>query len=327
MESPVIIIGAPRSGTSLLSQIIGSHPAIAVPYESHFYETFMPWFRYYGDLQQRGNRERLVRDVLQTAMLRHWVPRVDQQAALTRIEANARFDPDGIFAGIMEAWSAAQGKRRWGEKTPVHVFFASHIAAKFPDAKFVHIVRDGRDVAVSWMRARFGPKDIYHAATGWLSFLAAARNLEATLDPARFFELRYEDLLRDRQSQTRQICAFLGEDYAAGMLDFHRFEGRYPTDARNRKNLARPLIGNNTGKWRRRLSPREIRIFEGVAGEALERNGYERVARNATVSALERLRAKATHPVKRTFAMARNTQGQMDGLIRTLIYLRLRAGL
>jgi len=326
MESPIIIIGAPRSGTSLLSRIVGSHPAIAVPYESHFYATFMPWFAYYGDLHKRRNRERLVRDVLQTAMFRDWEPRVDRQAALTRIEANGRFDPDGIFAGIMEAWSEAQGKRRWGEKTPVHVFVADRIAMKFPDAQFIHIVRDGRDAALSWMRARFGPKDIYHAATRWLAFLAAARKLEATLDPTRFFELRYEALLRDPEAQAQRICAFLGEDYAPEMLAFHRFEGRYPTDARNQENLARPLIGDNTGKWRRQLTSREIRIFEGVAGVALERNGYERVARHASVSAFERFQAKSTHPVKRIIAMAHNTKGQMDGLIRVMIYLRLRAG-
>lgn len=326
MKSPIFFIGAPRSGTSLISQIIGSHPAIAVPYESHFYNTFAPWVRHYGDLKRRRNRQRLVRDVLRTAMVRAWVPRVDESAALGRIDRSGRFDLNGVFAGIMEAWCAAQGKRRWGEKTPAHVFFADRILQGFPDARFVYIVRDGRDAALSWLRAGFGPQHIYPAARGWLRFLQAARKLEEGLGGARFCKLRYEDLLRDPEQLTRRVCEFLSEEYSANMLDFYRSEGRYPTDVRNKTNLARPVMADNAGKWRHQLSARQIRIFEAVAGKELEAHGYERAEPNARLSALERLWFRVSHPPRRVLAIARHTQGQLDGLIRLMIYLRLRAG-
>ncbi|MGH8495706.1 MAG: sulfotransferase family protein [Gammaproteobacteria bacterium] len=321
-------MGPPRSGTSLISRIVGSHPAIAVPYESHFYNTFAPWIRHYGDLGERRNRERLLRDALQTAMIRDWRPRVDRHAAMARIESNGRFDLHGVFAGIMETWCAAQGKRRWGEKTPAHVFFADRILEGFSHARFICIVRDGRDAALSWMRAQFGPMHVYPAATRWVAFLAAARKLRDRLGATRFLQVRYEDLVDSPEAITRQVCRFVGEDYVGEMLAFHRSEGRYPTDAQNEENLARPVLENNTGKWQRALSSRELRIFEAVAGRELQANGYPRAMPHAAMTRAERLRcAYLEHPPRKLLGMARNFRGQLDGLIRVLLYLRLRAGL
>lgn len=325
-EPPVIIVGSPRSGTSLISRIIGSHPAIAVPRESHFYNTFVPWLEYYGDLRESRNRERLLRDVLDTAPLRRWIPRVDRRAAGARIEANGRFDLNGIIAGIMETWCDALGKPRWGEKTPHHLFFADSILEGFPAARFVHIVRDGRAVAASWKRARFGPKHVYPAALRWVDNLEAARRLEERLGPKQFFEFRYEDLLRDPGATVRQICDFLDVEYVSDMLDPRPSHERFSTDVRNRENLAKGVIAENAIRWH--LSPRETRIFEAVAGEALQARGYERACPNASLSNLERLTCKyLEHPPRKVVAMATNRHGLTDGLIRTRIYLRLRIGL
>lgn len=327
MESPIFFVGTPRSGTSLISQIIGNHPGIAVPYESYFYKTFVPWLRHYGDLGARRNRERLVRDILQTDVLRNWLPRVDRQAALERIEANGRFDFGGIVAGIMEAWCRGQGKRRWGEKTPAHLFLADRILEDFPQAQFIHIVRDGRDVAVSWKKAVFGPKHVYSAALRWLEVLEAAHELEEKLGPAQYFELRYEDLLRDAEMTVRRICDFLGEEYSAGMLKFYRSQEGYPTDARNDANLAKPIMAGNAEKWRRALSPRELRIFEAVAWKELEAHGYDRVCGNPRLSAAQRRFYKyIEHPLRKIVPLVKNRKSQMHLAVLSLIYVRLRAG-
>lgn len=327
MEPPVIIVGAPRSGTSLLSRIIGRNPAIAVPRESHFYDTFLPWIAHYGDLRRPRNRERLLRDILETPRLRRWIPRVDGRAALARIEANGRFDLNGIVAGIMEAWTEAQGKSRWGEKTPHHLFFADHILKGFPAASFVHIVRDGRDVAVSWKKARFGPKHVYPAARRWSEHLAMARRLEARLGP-KFFELRYEDLLRDPETIVRQLCEFLRVEYLPQMLSPDPSYADYSADARNRANLPKAVLAGNTGRWRQMLSRRELRIFEAVAGEDLEAYGYERACPGARLSRLEALACiYLEHPPRKAAAMATNYPSQIEQLARLKMYLRLRIGL
>lgn len=326
MESPIFFVGTPRSGTSLISRMFGSHPDIAVPFESFLYKGFLPWLRYYGDLNQRRNRERLLRDML-SVRLRAWIPRVDEQAAWQQIESNGRFDFSGVIAGIMESWCSAQGKRRWGEKTPQHIFFADEILAGFPHAQFIHIVRDGRDVAVSWRNVKFGPEHAYPSAVRWSEVLEAGRLLKERLEPEQYLEVRYEDLIQDTESTIRLVCDYLGERYSPDMLRFYRTNKRYPTDSINNANLAKPIMAGNTGKWQRGLSLREIRIFEAVAGDKLDQYGYQRAFKNPQLSNMERAFCKyIEHPLRKIVPMIKNRDSQREALVRSLIYLRLRAG-
>lgn len=326
-ESPIFFVGTPRSGTSLISRMFGSHPEIAVPFESFLYADFVPWLRHYGDLHERKKRNRLLRDMLQTVRLRAWIPRVDEHAARERIESNGRFDFPGVIAGIMESWCSAQGKRRWGEKTPQHILFAERILEGFPHAQFIHIVRDGRDVAVSWRHVKFGPEHVYASALRWSEVLEAGRKLKEMLGPSQYLELQYEDLLQDTESTIRRVCDYLGERYSPDMLRFYRTNKRYPTDARNNANLAKPVMTNNTGKWRRSLSPREIRIFEAVAGDKLESYGYERACKNPHLSRMERAFCKyIEHPSRKIVPIIKNRESQLEALVRSMMYLRLRAG-
>jgi hypothetical protein len=328
MDSPIFFVGTPRSGTSLISRIIGSHARIAVPFESHFYKDFAGWRGLYRDLGKRKNRDRLLRDLLQSAHLRAWDPRVDEQAASDLIEASGRFDFSGVVAGIMKAWSRAQGKERWGEKTPAHIFFAEEILDGFPDAQFVHIVRDGRDVAVSWKQVPFGPKHVFPSAMRWVDVLEAGRKLKEKLGARQYLELRYEDLLSNPEQVVQGVCKFLNETYSSEMLTFYRSQDKYPTDARNEANLTKPVITDNIEKWRRSLSPREVRIFEAVAGHKLDEYSYMRTCREPHIPELEKAFCKyVEHPVRKMASMATNWQGQAAALTRGAIYLRLRAGL
>ena len=326
MESPIFFVGTPRSGTSLISRMFGTHPDIAVPFESFLYMGFLPWIRYYGDLTERRNRRRLLRDML-SVRLRAWIPPVDEQAACQQIGSNGLFDFSGMVAGIIESWCKAQGKRRWGEKTPQHIFFADEILAGFPHAQFIHIVRDGRDVSVSWRNVKFGPEHAYASAVRWKEVLAAGRRLKERLDATQYLEVRYEDLIQDTESTLRLVCDYLGETYSPDILRFYRTNKRYPTDEINNANLAKPIIAGNTGKWRRGLPLREIRIFEAVAGEQLEQYGYERACKNPHLSNMERAYCKyIEHPLRKIVPMIKNRQSQREALRKSMIYLRLRAG-
>lgn len=324
-ESPIFIFGCPRSGTSLLSRIIGCHPKIAIPFESHLYNTFYPWLKYYGNLELLKNRERLVNDILMTEVMRDWTPPPIRQDSLRAIN---RFDFHGIVDGLMQAWTTAQGKQRWGEKTPAHLFYWREILKAFPNLQVLHIVRDGRDVALSWQKARFGPKHIYPIAKKWQQYLEVAEDLKRALNNDAFLEIKYEELLLNPESTVRQICTFLNEPFTDDMLAFYKVEATYPTDKNNQSNLSKPPLVSNTGKWQRDMSARDLRIFEAVAGPTLEHYGYIRQLHQPQISTLEKLKFRfLEHPPRKLLAMLKNRKGHIDGFRRLKIYVRLVLGL
>ncbi|GAB4236171.1 MAG: sulfotransferase [Stanieria sp.] len=339
-NAPIFIFGSARSGTSLLSRIIGAHPRIAIPFESHLYNTFYPWLKFYGDLNLTKNRERLVDDILSTEVMRDWMPRPERQQILEAIESFDKLNASPglksqgtvhfheVVNALMNTWTHAQGKQRWGEKTPWHVFYWSEILEAFPNAKIIHIVRDGRDAALSWKQARFGPKHIYLLAKRWVHYLDVIEQMRKVIDPNAFFELRYEDLLTHPETLTRQICHFLGEEFSPQMLAFYTNDAPYPTDKQNQTNLTKPILATNTEKWRTEMTQKELRLFEAVAGDALTRYGYPRQLKQAEVYPWESLWiCYIEHPLLKLFAMLKNRKGHIDGLRRLMIYLRLRLSL
>lgn len=319
--NPIFIFGSARSGTSLLSRIINSHPRISVPFESHLYDTFYPWLKYYGDLNLSKNRERLVDDILSIECMRDWSPRPDRECVLAAVSQN---NFAGIVDGLIRSWSISQGKKRWGEKTPAHAFFWREILNDFPNCKVIHIVRDGRDSSLSLKNARFGPKHYYHLAQAWVKYLQVIENLKSRIDSSSFYEVRYEDLLSNTDTKSREICDFLEEDFSEEMLSFYTNNNPYPTDKDNLKNLAKPIISSNSNKWKSSMSPRDMRIFESVAGPYLEAYGYETVMSHPKISSIEEWLIKYfEHPPKKIFSMIKNRKGHIDGLRRLAIYTRL----
>ena len=322
MNSPIFIFGSARSGTSLLSRIVGSHPNIGIPFESHLYNRFYPWLKYYGDLELKKNRNRLINDILQTDVMTYWEPKPDYDEIINMLEIN---NFHGIVDAVMKAWLKKCGKKRWGEKTPWHMYFWKEILEGFPDAKFLSIVRDGRDASLSWRQARFGPKHIYPLAKRWKHFLNEFSEFKKVVKKENLYELRYEDLLENPEKITREITDFLGEDYSEEMLLFHKTTTAYPTDKNNDKNLTRPLMQTNKEKWRKGLTKKELRMFEAVAGEELESYGYPLAVPDAQVSAVEKYFITfIIHPMLRIKSMAKNFQGLRDGLVQLFVYIRLR---
>jgi hypothetical protein len=156
------------------------------------------------------------------------------------------------------------------------IHYADQAREYSPGSRFVHLVRDGRDVAASAKRSVFNHFHPYYVARLWGLQQRLAAALSARLGPEEFMTLRYEDLLADPERAVRRVCAFLGGDYSPGMLNY--FEDG---DARGLaglsgswKNCGKPILRGNSGKYRSALSQEEVRIFETAAGTELERYGY-----------------------------------------------------
>ena len=166
---PFFILGAGRSGTSLLSRMLNHHPNLAVPPRvAPLQHVCHAWLSHYGSLAVPRNRANLVADIVASGPLRDWSPRLRADEVLAHIDGD---DFGAVVDGVMRAWAARQGKKRWGEKTPKHVRCWPQISADFEGSPVIHVVRDGRDVALSMIEARFGPKSIYSCAKEWKEYL------------------------------------------------------------------------------------------------------------------------------------------------------------
>jgi hypothetical protein len=304
--------------------MLGSHPGIAIPYESHLYNRVYPLVRRAGMPADPQGIACLVKELLRTQYIREWTPPPTLEATLAALE---RPDFHGIVDAILRSWAAGQGKRRWGEKTPQHTLWWRTIRAGFPDLQVIHLVRDGRDVALSYRAAPFGPTHVYHLARRWVHYLDTAAEAEAALGSGAFLTVRYEDLLREPEAVLRRVCDHLGEEFAAEMLSFHRDPVAYPTDPRNEDNLRRPVLTDNAEKWRKAMSDRDVRIFEALAGSALEHQGYTRAKPGAAISPTERLSCLLLEsPPRRALSLLRNRQGHEHALevLRLRLALRYR---
>lgn len=322
-NSPFFIFGCPRSGTSLLSTMLGTHPNLAIPYESHLYNGIYPAIRRYADLRHPRTRALLVAEILRTEHIRRWTP----APSLTEtLETITRYDFHGIVDGLLRAWASSQGKSRWGEKTPQHTLCWRTILPGFARMQVIHVIRDGRDVALSYKKAFFGPKHVYALAHRWQQYLAAAEEARAFMGDKAFLQVRYEDLLASPEQELRRICDFLGEEFSPAMLAYYQEYKTVPCEERNAANLRRPVMYENAGKWRAHMTQRELRIFEALAGADLDQYGYARALDRPRISAWESLSCRyLEHPPRRFSSMLKNRQARRLALQKLRLHFRLLA--
>lgn len=322
-RAPFFVLGAPRSGTSLLSRMLNSHPAVAVPDETKIFETFVPLMPLYGDLRQPARLIRLVEDVLRWRWMRRLPHLPATEAVLNRV---ASPDLGGVFAALLGLWAENQGKQCWGEKSPNHLYYWPDIEAAFPEASLIHIVRDGRDVAMSLIKAPFGPKTMAMAAERWVGFVEMIRAIGRRLGPGRYVEICYEQLLAQPQETITRVLELIGQPFDPAVMQFHVGARAVATDPVNDANIQKPLQPDNAGKWRQQLSLKEIEIFEGIGGETLLACGYPRGTTAAPMGSAERLmRRYLQHLPPKVAAMMRNSEGIAEGIERQRIRWHLLA--
>lgn len=319
---PFFILGAPRSGTSVLSRMLDNHPAIAVPDETKIFETFVPMLPLYGDLRDHHRLQRLVEDILSWRWVRRLPDVPSAQAVLARVAAPTL---GGVFAALLDEWAERRGKCRWGEKTPRHLYYWSDIEAAFPSATLVHIVRDGRDVALSQVKAPFGPKTMAAAAERWVDYVQRIRAIGKRIGQHRYIELRYEDLLLEPKATMTRVLQHIGEPFDAAVMRFHENARPAGTDPINDINIARPLQTANSGKWTSQVSKHDIEVFEAIAGNTLTECGYSRATRATQITAAQRAyHHYIEHPPRKIVGMLRNRAGIAEGIDRESIRWHLR---
>jgi hypothetical protein len=186
-----------------------------------------------------------------------------------------------IFRVLLER----SGKRRWGDKTPSYTADSDVLWRLFPDCKIVHLVRDGRDVALSMRAISWGTRNMIRLAEDWRWKVTICHKVGLVLGDDYYLMVRYEDLVRDTESMLRRICAFLGEPFDPQMLDYHhkaRTQVPLSSLAWHRSSVSPPDPAK-IDAWKRQLPASDQIIFAQIAGATLRTLGYDVETPKSTV--------------------------------------------
>ena len=266
---PLFVLGVRRSGTTLLRVMLDLNSELAIPDESYFVPQLAD--RHHGPIDV----DAFVDDLRRLRTLRDWELPVEE----VRERLRPRMPVGEAISAVYETYAARHGKNRWGDKTPMYMQHLPLLERLFPDALFVHLIRDGRDAAVSFLAMPEGivtrtwahPRSVSDFACQWRAEVTDARRLGERVEP-RYLEVRYEELVAAPERELRRICAFAGLTFEQAMLES---AGRIDVAAKphQRSLLQPPTPGLRD--WRRELPATDVAAFARVAGGLLRDLGYE----------------------------------------------------
>jgi hypothetical protein len=282
-----VVVGCPRSGTSLLAVMLDSHQELAVPPETAFMGLVASLHGTSAAVRQ-GFFDIVTADRI---MVSNWSDfGLDKEPFLRRLEAIEPFTVSDGLRAFYAMYAGSEGKPRYGEKTPDYVFLMPEIAALLPEAHFVHVIRDPGDTALSWRKTWFAPsQDLRVLGEQWRKYVDAGRRA-ATL-VRRYLEIRFEDLVRHPEQTLQRVCAFVALPWDPAMLEYRargaarleRLQGRQhargPMIEREQRtrihaNLTRSPDAERLGVWRREMTADERRALEEGAGPLVRELGY-----------------------------------------------------
>jgi Sulfotransferase family len=274
MKAPVFIVGCPRSGTSFLYHLLLSAGGFAEFHtQMNVYDVLEPIF---GDLAVLKNRQAAIREWLRSKGFR--VSGLDAREIESKILAQCHTASDFLRI-IMEEIAHKQSLDRWIDSTPTNVPHMLRIHRDFPDAQFIHIIRDPRDVALSldkkgwsrplpWDRKR----SLLAAALYWEWIVRKGRKLGAMLG-AHYLETRYEDLVQQPREALAAISAFLHQD-----LNYEHIQeasiGSVKKPLTSFKEDLQKGQFTPVGRWKDKFPAEQLAQFEALIGEYMQDLGY-----------------------------------------------------
>lgn len=289
------IIGTQRSGSNLLRTMLNQLPEIAAPHPPHILKTFEHLLPIYGDLNDNSNFESLVNDICLWIELN---PVTWQTSKFDRIKIRDRCEENSLielFYKVYSHYAELQHSEYTCCKSMSNVHHYRDLEAAGLNPYYIYLHRDGRDVACSFKKAIVGEKHVYHIARQWKSDQEKSLEVEQSIPSDRFINVKYRDLITDPESILKKICSFLNVPFNQNMLNYFHAEEALKTAKSGKmwQNLSRPIMAGNYNKYLKELTPEEIRIFEIVAGDTLEKLGYTVTSGCKNVSEIEEYKIEA----------------------------------
>ena len=266
----VFIGGAPRSGTTFLGSLLGGHPTcIATPESSFKVDALISQ----TSLADMTIDSIAIHKLLRSHRFRTWELRLnaDVHGALERANtvAEVMFLLARAYAGAMARETASV----WVDHTPSNIRYVDRLGQHFPEAKFIHLVRDGRAVGASILPLNWGPNTIAAAAEDWMGHVAAGLAAEARLLEDKIVRVRYEDLVRAPEAELRRLCEFLKLDFHESMTSGIGFQPESYSLPLH-PHVGQPPRTDRITTWQSKLGSRDIEIFEARTNDLLVLLGY-----------------------------------------------------
>lgn len=280
-KGPIFIVGLPRSGTKLIRSILNEHSKIFIPkIETEFLPYWVNQWEKFGDLSIIDNFDIFYNNI---STLPYFTYQKEKDKLINKNEwykSCKSFSLPGIFEALIRHDTNTVNRYDvlWGDKSPSYLVYIGLLKQLFPNAKVIHIIRDVRDYCLSMNKA-WG-KNMLRAAQRWSTEITIGRKQGFELG-SDYFEIRYEDLLKNPESQCRSICDFLGVDFESKMLSLSKSPEKYG-DTKGEKTIIR----DNKNKYKIRIKTELLRKIELITFPILQSLGYSVTAHYENVVTL-----------------------------------------
>ena len=270
-KQPIFIVGTQRSGTTLLRLILNAHSQIAIPEEATFLIPLLKK-KFLHRKIEKDSLTALIRYLSLNAQFKLW--NYDSRAFLSQLSQKNGISLRDLIDGLFSSYCDSRGKKIWGDKTPSFFRKLDILSALFPDAKFIHIIRDGRDVFDSWRRMDPSKGNAAVTALDWRYKLFRIEKSFTGIPESNKIIIRYEDLIDGPYTTIKAVCRMIGINYEDRMLDFYKTSHEY-IGTHHSELIFKPIDRENKYKWKKNLSLREIVVFNLLSKHCLKKNGYE----------------------------------------------------
>ena len=274
----LLLVGEQRSGSNLLRLMISNSHEIAAPHPPHILQRIDPVVPVNQTLtdSQFDQMARVVCKLVE----KNPVPWLNTVLNPDEVKERCREKTViALYGAVMDIYAESNQARKWMCKSMQNIRWADALNNYFKTNKYIYLHRDARDVALSFSKAVIGDKHVYFIAKQWVELQRLCLDARAKLPTDRFFTISYTQLTSETESTLRNLSAFLHIEFKPEMMEFYDSEEAKNTAASSSlwENVTKPIMHHNSNKFLRELTEDQVRIVESIAGNELDRLGYQRV--------------------------------------------------
>jgi protein-tyrosine sulfotransferase len=272
----MFIISSGRSGTTLMRSMLAASGEIAIPAETQIIHTLVAKFPLLFGLGWNGLTKAIIAEFESSSNFLLWETNLaiayKKIADIPKKERSLARIIDEIYRTY--AAEKFPGARQWGDQSPIHTFALPYIKKIFPKARFMHLLRDGRDV-ISSMIERQGEDYINEAIYRWKISVNRTNSFKRIISAEQYLEVRYENLVINPEQTLKDVSKFLGIKYLPVMLDYWKLPSTIePKYNSFHANLGKPVFPSSIGKWKERLSKEQQNLILSNITPELKSLGY-----------------------------------------------------